>query len=393
MADDRESEGPIAGAVGAPTGPSVAAGQGVGDPMQAPTSRADPGAGAADPAADVDKGLAVSQAAVVPLQPRWLRPAIVFTVALAHAGTLTALAYLHSQSPPAVETIEATVIAAGDELPVNSPAAHASEPASEPASESKPNPPPEQADAQPTPAPPAAEEPPAPPPDPAPPVAAAADPAPPAPADPPPQVETPPPPWPPDPPPPDPAAEASAPPVVARVEEPPAAVERQLETAPPPPPRVEKPPRPKPEARPPVERVKAALDRQKPRNAAPKTSASRADAAASRPEASEAHRVGTASGQPVDTGASRASYAALVVAEIQAHRFYPASAREHGDQGAVGVSFTIGPSGRVAAASIVRPSGFAELDEAARQIVRSIAPPPPPGGSFTASTTIRFHVE
>ena len=91
--------------------------------------------------------------------------------------------------------------------------------------------------------------------------------------------------------------------------------------------------------------------------------------------------------------ASRASYAALVVAEIQAHRYYPASARERGEQGAVGVSFTIGPGGRVAAASVVRPSGFAELDDAARQIVRSISPPPPPGGSFTASTTIRFHFE
>lgn len=103
--------------------------------------------------------------------------------------------------------------------------------------------------------------------------------------------------------------------------------------------------------------------------------------------------MGTATGQPVGSGASRASYAALVVAEIQAHRFYPSSARERDEEGAVGVSFTIGPGGRVAAASIVRPSGFAVLDDAAREIVRSIAPPPPPGGSFSASTTIQFHVE
>jgi protein TonB len=100
-----------------------------------------------------------------------------------------------------------------------------------------------------------------------------------------------------------------------------------------------------------------------------------------------------ATGQMASPGLSRASYAALVVAEIQAHRFYPASARERGEQGAVGVSFTIGPGGRVAAASIVRPSGIAELDNAAREIVRSISPPPPPDGSFSASTTIRFHVE
>jgi protein TonB len=89
----------------------------------------------------------------------------------------------------------------------------------------------------------------------------------------------------------------------------------------------------------------------------------------------------------------RANYAALVVAEIQAHRFYPESARAHGVQGAVGIAFTIGPAGRVASATVARGSGSAELDGAARDIVRSIAPPPPPGGLFSASTTIRFHVE
>ena len=108
--------------------------------------------------------------------------------------------------------------------------------------------------------------------------------------------------------------------------------------------------------------------------------------------ASEGH-VGAAQGQPGNSGLSRASYAALVVAEIQAHRFYPEAARERGEQGAVGVAFTIGPSGHVASASVVRPSGFAELDAAASKIVRSIAPPPPPGGSYSANTTIRFRVE
>jgi periplasmic protein TonB len=47
----------------------------------------------------------------------------------------------------------------------------------------------------------------------------------------------------------------------------------------------------------------------------------------------------------------------------------------------------------VSLAAIVGSSGFAELDGAAREIVRSISPPPPPGGSFSARTTIRFHVE
>ena len=161
----------------------------------------------------------------------------------------------------------------------------------------------------------------------------------------------------------------------------------QAATRPAPPPRAATPPRPKPAP-------KHAAERPKPHEpAAAKANAAVRDAGANRAGSSEAHRVGAANGQAADSGASRASYAALVVAEIQAHRYYPDSARERGEQGAVGVSFTIGPGGRVAAASVVRPSGFAALDDAARQIVRSIAPPPPPGGSFSAVVPIRFRVE
>ena len=116
------------------------------------------------------------------------------------------------------------------------------------------------------------------------------------------------------------------------------------------------------------------------------------EASLSKSGSAEAHRVGVANGQ-ADIGMSRARYAALVVAQIQAHKFYPDSARARGEEGVVGVSFTISPSGRVGSAAIIHSSGFAELDSAAREILRSIAPPPPPGGSFSASTTIRFHFE
>lgn len=375
MANDHD---PASGAAEAASVPGTE-GRGVGGPLLRPQ---------ADPDASSVEGLAVSLTRAVQLQPQWLRPAIVFTVALAHAGTLTALTYIHSQSPPAVETIEATVIAAGEEAPVDLPATRASELATEPAPGAKPKPPAEPAEVSPAPASTAvvADEPP----EPAPPVAAARETPPPMPNQPPP-VETPPQ-APPEAPRPVSAAEASSPspPVVGSLEESAPAVERKIETATSPlsPPRVDTQPRPKREAKPAADRPRSA------KPAAPRANSSGSDAkAGSRPEASEAHRVGNASGQPVDAGASRASYAALVVAEIQAHRFYPSSARERGEQGAVGVSFTIGPGGRVAAASVVRPSGFTELDDAARQIVRSIAPPPPPGGSFTASTTIRFHVE
>jgi periplasmic protein TonB len=121
--------------------------------------------------------------------------------------------------------------------------------------------------------------------------------------------------------------------------------------------------------------------------------ASASEASASEQGSAEAHHVGEANGRAVDVGRSRADYAALVIAQIEAHRYYPESARSRGEQGAVGVSFTIGPSGRVGSAAVVRSSGFADLDSAAREILGSISPPPPPGGSFSASTTIRFRFE
>lgn len=71
-----------------------------------------------------------------------------------------------------------------------------------------------------------------------------------------------------------------------------------------------------------------------------------------------------------------------MVAQIQAHKFYPDFVRSRRDQGRVGVSFTIGPSGRVGSASVVRSSGFAELDSAAREILQSISPPSAPRRLF-----------
>jgi periplasmic protein TonB len=104
-----------------------------------------------------------------------------------------------------------------------------------------------------------------------------------------------------------------------------------------------------------------------------------------------AHR-GVANGAPAAGGLSQASYAALVAAEIRRRTYYPAAARANGVSGDVGVAFTIGASGRVARQSIVRSSGDAALDGAARAILASLHLPPPPGGGFSASTSIRFHL-
>jgi protein TonB len=93
------------------------------------------------------------------------------------------------------------------------------------------------------------------------------------------------------------------------------------------------------------------------------------------------------------SGAARANYAGLLMAELNRHRFYPGAARAAGVAGSVGVAFTVGPSGRVTSQAITRSSGVAALDAAARTILTFIHAPPPPGGSFYASTSINFHLD
>jgi periplasmic protein TonB len=88
----------------------------------------------------------------------------------------------------------------------------------------------------------------------------------------------------------------------------------------------------------------------------------------------------------------RATYASLVATEIRRHTFYPAAARAAGVTGVVGVAFTIGASGQLAALSVIRSSGNRTLDDAARTTLRSIHAPPPPDGRFSASANIRFHL-
>jgi periplasmic protein TonB len=376
-------------------------------------------------------GYPITFASAAPLHPRWLRPAIASAVILAHALAMVALANVSRPAPPAEETIEVNVIAAGDEAPVTTSAA---QPSSEVAAEAKaeqseaPNGPEVQTpatelappaetpplvekaptspsapepsaslDAPPPAAAPQEASPPSPPPDAPPPAAAAQAPA----------QEPPPVPQPPM------SVEAQMQPLPPPPDAPPAAVALQEPAMPPPTP-VEAQPQPSPAAEAPPDQVRAqpqprplpqarlepaerpkpqAKPETKPRKPVEGSSSASRIASLSKSGSAEAHHVGEADGRAVDSGMSRASYAALVIAQIQAHRFYPDSARARGEEGAVGVSFTIGPSGRVGSAAVVRSSGFAELDGAAREILRSISPPPPPGGSFSANTTIRFHFE
>ena len=115
---------------------------------------------------------------------------------------------------------------------------------------------------------------------------------------------------------------------------------------------------------------------------------SRRKAQVARQEARQGSADGAASG-----ALSHASYAALLAAEINRHKFYPAAARAAGAIGSVGVAFTVGPSGRVLSQSITNSSGDAALDEAARAIMSAVQAPTPPGGRFSTSTTIRFRFQ
>jgi len=92
-------------------------------------------------------------------------------------------------------------------------------------------------------------------------------------------------------------------------------------------------------------------------------------------------------------GFSRGDYAGMLAAELRRHQFYPAEARAQGATGSVGVAFSVGASGRVVSQSIIRSSGNAALDGAARAMMGAVHAPPPPGGQFSTSTTIRFQLD
>lgn len=161
---------------------------------------------------------------------------------------------------------------------------------------------------------------------------------------------------------------------------------------PPPPPQIVAPeampppqdrPAPKPKPRP------IATPRQK---APAETAREEGDERREAQQGRRAARRGVAEGASTSGGLSHAAYAALLAAEIRRRTFYPSAARATGATGSVGVAFTIGPSGRVTSMSIASSSGDAALDGAARAILRAVHTPPPPGGHFSASTSIRFHL-
>jgi protein TonB len=103
---------------------------------------------------------------------------------------------------------------------------------------------------------------------------------------------------------------------------------------------------------------------------------------------SEGHRAGVAQGQSLR--AARYNYGAIVSAELNRHKIYPAAARSRGESGSVGVTFTVGPSGGISSYSLYAPSGSAALDGAVKAMFAAARAPPPPDGVFHGRITINF---
>lgn len=86
-------------------------------------------------------------------------------------------------------------------------------------------------------------------------------------------------------------------------------------------------------------------------------------------------------------GGNDAGYAARVRASLQAR----ANALGFEDVNAtVVLSFSIDASGRVASASVARPSGDFKVDGALRRMLASASFPPPPGGRFSGVVPVRI---
>jgi protein TonB len=97
------------------------------------------------------------------------------------------------------------------------------------------------------------------------------------------------------------------------------------------------------------------------------------------------------------TADALASWQQALIAWLDAHRSYPAAARRRGEQGAVGVRFTLAESGEVTEATIQHGSGSATLDEATLALLRGAHLPPPPPSTEparrTISVSIRYQLE
>jgi protein TonB len=151
-----------------------------------------------------------------------------------------------------------------------------------------------------------------------------------------------------------------------------------------------RPPRPV-VARPPKPVEKAPVTQNKPAPPAPAEAHGNALARESLfAPARQAADAGAAAGSPGGSQTARASYGAILSAEIARHKVYPDAARAVDATGSVGVVLTVGAAGRIVSHSITRSSGNAAIDHEVDAMMAAVRAPPPPGGVFHTGVTIRF---
>ncbi len=82
---------------------------------------------------------------------------------------------------------------------------------------------------------------------------------------------------------------------------------------------------------------------------------------------------------------------------LAAHKHYPERARQRGDEGTVGIRFTVDAGGRVLDVAVTRSSGSSLLDDAARDMLAGQRVPPFPASMTLAQialpVSIRFQLE
>jgi periplasmic protein TonB len=100
---------------------------------------------------------------------------------------------------------------------------------------------------------------------------------------------------------------------------------------------------------------------------------------------------------PVPSPEASAGYRALLSAWLESHKRYPEGARQRGEQGRAVLRFNVDRSGRVIDYSVVKSSGYPDLDESIEAMMRGATLPPFPAGmvqprlEFTVN--INYHLE
>jgi periplasmic protein TonB len=91
-----------------------------------------------------------------------------------------------------------------------------------------------------------------------------------------------------------------------------------------------------------------------------------------------------------------ANYRAMISAWFEAHKHYPDSARQRGEEGSVGLSFRVDRFGRVLDYTLLNSTGYEDLDAGIDQMMRGAQLPPFPAGmtmsQIEVAVTIRFNL-